>query len=69
MVLAVIVFAGLQNALLLTNFNQEATGIVTGALLLLSVFVPNAPALLGRARGLAVSRKPASGSAIGAAHD
>jgi rhamnose transport system permease protein len=40
--LAVIAFAGLQNALLLTNFNQEATGIVTGALLLVSVFVPNA---------------------------
>ena len=41
-VLAVLVFAGIQNALLLTNFNQEATGIVTGALLLASVFVPNA---------------------------
>ena len=42
-VLAVLAFAGLQNALLLTNFNQEATGIVTGALLLASVFVPNLP--------------------------
>jgi rhamnose transport system permease protein len=41
-VLAVFAFAGIQNALLLTNFNQEATGIVTGALLLASVFVPNA---------------------------
>ena len=40
--LAVLAFAGIQNALLLTNFNQEATGIVTGALLLASVFVPNA---------------------------
>jgi len=39
-VLAVLAFAGIQNALLLTNFNQEATGIVTGALLLASVFVP-----------------------------
>jgi rhamnose transport system permease protein len=39
-VLAVLVFAGIQNALLLTNFNQEATGIVTGALLLASVFLP-----------------------------
>ena len=29
-VLAVLAFAGIQNALLLTNFNQEATGIVTG---------------------------------------
>jgi rhamnose transport system permease protein len=42
-VLAVLAFAGIQNALLLTNFNQEATGIVTGALLLASVFVPNVP--------------------------
>ena len=41
-VLAVLAFAGIQNALLLTNFNQEATGIVTGALLLASVFLPNA---------------------------
>lgn len=38
--LAVLAFAGIQNALLLTNFNQEASGIVTGALLLASVFVP-----------------------------
>jgi rhamnose transport system permease protein len=45
-VLAVLAFAGIQNALLLTNFNQEATGIVTGVLLLASVFVPIA------ARGL-----------------
>jgi len=41
-VLAVLAFAGIQNALFLTNFNQEASGIVTGALLLASVFVPNA---------------------------
>jgi rhamnose transport system permease protein len=68
-VLAVIVFAGLQNALLLTNFNQEATGIVTGGLLLISVFVPNAAALLDRARGLAISRRPAPRSAVGAAND
>lgn len=39
-VLAVLAFAGIQNALLLTNFNQEASGIVTGALLLASVFLP-----------------------------
>jgi rhamnose transport system permease protein len=51
-VLAVIAFAGLQNALLLTNFNQEATGIVIGALLLISVFAPNVGRLrqLGRPR-------------------
>jgi rhamnose transport system permease protein len=47
-VLAVLAFAGLQNALLLTNFNQEAAGIVTGALLLLSVFGRNAAVLSGR---------------------
>jgi rhamnose transport system permease protein len=51
-VLAVLVFAGLQGALLLTNFNQEATGIVIGGLLLISVFVPNAAPLLARARAL-----------------
>jgi rhamnose transport system permease protein len=37
-VLAVLAFAGIQNVLLLTNFNQEATGIVTGVLLLASAF-------------------------------
>jgi len=45
-VLAVLAFAGIQNALLLTNFNQEATGIVTGVLLLASVFLPNVGLLL-----------------------
>jgi rhamnose transport system permease protein len=47
-VLAVLAFAGLQYALLLTSFNQEAFGIVVGALLLASVFIPNAAAILGR---------------------
>src|SRR5579863_7942357 len=49
-VLAVLAFAGIQNALLLTNFNQEATGIVTGVLLLASVFLPNAGRLLSYVR-------------------
>jgi rhamnose transport system permease protein len=40
-VLGVLAFAGIQNALLLTNFNQEASGIVAGGLLLVSVFLPN----------------------------
>ena len=49
-VLAILAFAGIQNALLLTNFNQEAAGIVTGALLLLSVFAQSAMAYSGRLR-------------------
>ena len=49
-VLAVLVYAGIQNMLLLTNFNQEATGIVTGAILLASVFVPNAASFSARFR-------------------
>jgi rhamnose transport system permease protein len=49
-VLAVLAFVGIQNALLLTNFNPEATGIVTGALLLASVFLPNAGLFLSYVR-------------------
>jgi rhamnose transport system permease protein len=47
-VLAVLAFAGIQNALLLTDFNPEATGIVTGALLLASVFLPRVFPWAGR---------------------
>jgi rhamnose transport system permease protein len=49
-VLGVLAFAGIQNALFLTNFNQEAAGIVTGALLLLSVFGRNAASFSSRLR-------------------
>jgi rhamnose transport system permease protein len=52
-VLGVLAFAGIQNALLLTNFNQEASGVVAGGLLLVSVFLPNTRPLWQRiaARG------------------
>jgi rhamnose transport system permease protein len=56
-VLAVLAFAGIQNALLLTNFNQEATGIVVGGLLLLSVFAPNARELAARTRSALKPRR------------
>jgi rhamnose transport system permease protein len=49
--LAVIVFCSLQNALLLTSFPEDATGIVTGGLLLLSVLLPNGGDLFRRMRG------------------
>ena len=64
-VLAVLVFAGLQNALLLTNFNQEATGIVTGALLLASVFLPESPPLARRLRAGACRPGPGATAARG----
>jgi rhamnose transport system permease protein len=68
-VLGVLAFAGLQNALLLTNFNQEATGIVTGGLLLVSVFVPNAASFATRLRELLARRSSGTPSAIGAGHE
>lgn len=40
-VLAVALFGTIQNSLLLTTFPQQAMGIVTGGLLLISVFGPN----------------------------
>ncbi len=49
-VLAVFVFAGLQNALFLTNFPERALGIVTGGLLLVSVLVPNISSFVDRGR-------------------
>jgi rhamnose transport system permease protein len=75
-VLGVLAFAGIQNALFLTNFNQEAAGIVTGALLLLSVFGRNAasfssrlrewlPARPGRGGGVRASTGPGSENPAG----
>jgi rhamnose transport system permease protein len=63
-VLAVLAFAGLQNALLLTNFNQEATGIVIGGLLLASVFVPNVLSFSARARESLARRRRATPAGI-----
>jgi rhamnose transport system permease protein len=49
-ILGLLVYCGLQSALLLTNFNANALEIVTGGLLLLSVLIPNAGELTARAR-------------------
>jgi rhamnose transport system permease protein len=49
-ILAVLVYCGLQSALLLTNFNANALELVTGGLLLLSVLIPNGGELVARAR-------------------
>jgi rhamnose transport system permease protein len=56
-VLAVAVFACLQNALFLSNFNQSAMGVVTGSLLLVSVLVPNASSFARRARDVVRRRQ------------
>jgi len=61
-VLGVLAFAGIQNALFLTNFNQEAAGIVTGALLLLSVFGRNAASFSSRLRAWRPASRRGRGS-------
>ena len=60
-VLGVLAFAGIQNALFLTNFNQEAAGIVTGGLLLLSVFGRNAASFSQRLRARLPAGRPRRG--------
>jgi rhamnose transport system permease protein len=60
-VLGIAVFAGLQNALFLTNFEQRAMGVVTGGLLLLSVLVPNAASFARRARDVLRRRELRAG--------
>ncbi len=67
-VLAVFVFAGLQGALFLTNFNQEAFPLVAGGLLLLSVLVPNIGSFVERGRE-AIKRRRARSRAGARAAD
>jgi rhamnose transport system permease protein len=62
-VLGVLVFAGLQNALLLTNFPESASGTIPGGLLLVAVVIPYAGELLRRGRYL-VARRQATGSSL-----
>jgi len=67
-VLGVLAFAGIQNALLLTNFNQEASGVVAGGLLLLSVFGRNAASYASRLRAwVPALRRQTEGPADGQA--
>jgi rhamnose transport system permease protein len=63
-VLAVLIFAGLQNALLLTNFPESASGTIPGGLLLVAVLVPYTGELLRRGRRMA-ARRLATGSPEG----
>jgi rhamnose transport system permease protein len=68
-VLGVLAFAGISNALLLTNFNQEAASIPVGVLLLISVFVPNMAHLTRRLRDALGRRSRAAPPAMGSGHD
>jgi rhamnose transport system permease protein len=63
-VLAVVAFGAIQNALLLTNFDQRAMGVVTGGLLLVSVLVPNISSFVVRLRE-ALGRKRGRSTAAG----
>jgi rhamnose transport system permease protein len=62
-VLAIAVFAGLQNALFLTDFEQRAMGVVTGTLLLLSVLIPNGSEFVRRGRDFMRRRSLRAGEA------
>ncbi len=68
-VLGVLAFAGIQNALLLTSFNQEAASIPIGCLLLISVFVPTVAARFGRLPGRIPDRSRAVESPAGSGHE
>jgi rhamnose transport system permease protein len=67
-VLGILAFAGIQNALLLTNFNQEAASIPVGGLLLISVLVPSMLARFSRLRGAIARSGKAAPSVPGAGH-
>jgi rhamnose transport system permease protein len=67
-VLGVLAFGGIQNALLLTNFNEEAASIPVGGLLLLSVFVPSLGVFAGRLRNRITAKGKAGSPAIGPGH-
>lgn len=66
-VLSVLVYCGLQSLLLLTNFNSNALELVTGALLLLSVIIPNGGQLATRARRFTGRYRPSAPSTKGGA--
>jgi rhamnose transport system permease protein len=67
--LGVLAFAGIQNALLLANFNGEAASIPVGGLLLVSVFVPNVAAFSRRLRDMISRKSRAVPAATGSGHD
>src|SRR6202050_457946 len=56
-VLGVLAFAGIANVFLLTNFNQEASGVIAGGLLLLSVFGRDAASYARRLREWSPARR------------
>jgi rhamnose transport system permease protein len=68
-VLGVLAYAGIKNALLLTNFNQAAVGIPVGGLLLISVFVPTIAGRTSRLRGVFARRGAAVGAPSGSGHE